>query len=359
MHNYNYVKKIFLLILSLFILILIPNIYAEVDEEKQRQKLEKIGQDIIRDQFMQLRSEIKDACEDRGEDGRFKVTTDIIDLANINDMISTKIDGRKKAIKQIIWQTANDIEAGRDFTLSFDGNKLKISRNKLKQIESLNSAIKQNSISINSLAIAIKAVVETSTLLYEKALKEKNKDRKFNLYIEYTAFAYELSSIVIELLENHKIQGIEELNQIYQQRKNSIDRLIGRLKNMNERCKRKLEKGSITKEKYNKEIKDNLDAIAALNTTLLGWKNIFSIIDKQKDWANKIKNRTELFREMRDKAGLQLDILKELGFAKEIQASIQNIDYISEIANIPLLPINEDLAIELLGLGGKSYLISE
>jgi len=326
------------------------NSTKEIKEVDQRKKLEQIGNDVVQGQYFSIRSDMKEACKLIGKDGRYIVSTDFFLLRNVDEKIKAKIDRRKKAIKEIIWTTAADIEAKRNTGITFNGKEFNLSGQKTKQIELLNQAIQNNSISLRSLSIAIKGFVSTSTLLYENALTEKDPNTKSDLYIEYTAFAYELSSIVIELLENFSREGINDLNNLYNERKIEVDRLKGRINNMKEKNKRYLSEGLIDEQKYQSKIKGYDNYIEALDATLTGWQKIFVILDKQEAWAKKLKSKTRIFKDLRDEAGLQLDILAEVKTTMTILSNIKDIEEISEVAEVPLLPINANLVQDLLGL---------
>jgi len=322
----------------------------EIDEKKQREKLEKIGRDAVREQFATLRADIKSAGETIGEDGRYLLSTDIVQLRDVDKFIIAKIEGRKEAIKRIIWTTAADIEAGRNTGVTFQGTRIELSAKERERVDRLNKAIQDNNVSLGSLALAIKMVVEMSNTLYKEALSETISQRKSDLYIEYTAFAYELSSIVVEALENFHQQGVDDLRALYAERKQEIDQLKGRINNMKALYKQRLDQGKTTKVDYDQKIKTYDDLFAALDVSLKGWEKIFGILDTQKDWAEKLKNKTDVFRDLRDDAGLQLDVLREVKITMTVLSSIKAVEDIADFAQIPLLPINADLVKELLGL---------
>jgi len=314
--------------------------------------LERLGKETVHDQLTQMRVDIKSAAESIGENGRYKVSTDVIQLRDVDRYVITKIEGRKEAIKRIIWTTAADIEAGRNIGISFEGTRIELSTRERERVDRLNKAIQNNNVSISSLALSIKMVVAISGTLYNNASSETDPKRKFDLYVEYTAFAYELSSIVIELLETYRQEGADELRELYAERDLEIDQLKGRINNALSNYKTQLDSGMVTQEEYDKKFKTYNDLLAALDVSLKSWQKIFDILDNQKNYSEKLRSKVNIFRRLRDDAGLQILVLREIGIAQEISFYFKNndIEDIAEIAQVPLLQINADLAKELLGL---------
>lgn len=317
---------------------------AESDK-KIRDKYAKFGAKAVEDEIKHIREVTRVGANSIGRDGEFMVSTDLIQLRQISDEVKARIEGRKKAIKNIIGAAARDIENERRTRITLNENG-RFSHT----VERLDDAIYENNISMRSLSVAINMIVELSKGLYEEAQTEVDRDRKYDLSVEYTAFVYELSSIVIEILENFESNGVTELNQLFSEQKNAHDRIRGRIKNFESRDKKLLSKGVITKEELQQNKKRFSDYIAALDVVMTEWGNIMSLLEEQNNWVTSLKGKTERLRKQRDDAGLQLEILSVLRNTMGVLEYLQGVEAVIDIAELPLLEIDAELAYQLLGL---------
>ncbi|UCH98061.1 MAG: hypothetical protein JSV88_14735 [Candidatus Aminicenantes bacterium] len=354
---FNSIKSFVMVCLCVFILSTLGlNLLfsQETPEDKKiREKYEKIGKEEIRKQFDAMQDHLLEAGRSVGKDGRFLVSTDVINLRNVVANVKNNIIARRNAIKKLIWQVANDIEAHRSTGVKLDPSSGTLAYNDLERVKRLQDAIQKNSVSLRSLAVSIRMVVDVSKALYKKALAATNPELKSNLYIEYTAFAYELSTIVIELISNYEQEGRDELEKLYSERKLEVERLKGRINNRKNVYKNRLENGQISKKAHDEKIKQFTNMEEALDATLVGWNTIFKILGEQEKWAQKIRSKKQIFIDIRDDAGLQLDLLAEIRIAREVLSYFKSIEEITEIAEIPLLTIDGELAKVLLGINTK------
>jgi len=331
----------------------------KIDEEAQKKKLEEIGNEAIRKRFEEIRKTIINEVDKQYLDKgiRFYTSDDIVKIRNIDQYIIAKIEGRKAAIKQIIFYTAKSIETGKDtgIELGPDGkfhwkDMPYVSDQNQAKVEILIKAMQDNNISIRSIALAISMITNIANKLYEEALNATDQKAKYDMYVEYTAFAYELSSIVLELLSSFEPKGIESLKALRAEQENGINQVKV---NVNKRIK--IFQDRLNKEQISQNVFDNAmikytNYLNALDIVLEGWDAIFSIMDAQSSWINKVKTKSEDFRDIKADAEVQLDILELTGVARFTLEAIQKIDEITEISNIPLLPIDASLISGLLGL---------
>lgn len=338
-------KKNLQFVLILLICTFSLSLKAQFSEEEQVQKLEKIGENAVKKQVSMMRNDIKNGSTMIGEDGRYRVSTDIIIIKDIDEEVKRRIEGRKIAIKEIIYQTARDIESNQNTNIAFENNIL--SKKEQEEVKTFYNAINENNISLSSLALSIKMVVGVSKDLYNAAFTETDPKRKSNLYIEYTAFAYELSNIVVSLLENFEQQGIDELNSLYTKQKQEVDAIKGRINNKTSDYERRYKSGQLTKTDYYEKVNTHSDLLIVLDKSLEQWTILFETIDKQKDWASNIQTKVQDFRDLRDEAGLQLDVLAVIKTTLTVLENFKNIEEITEIAKVPLLPINIELVNDL------------
>jgi hypothetical protein len=316
-----------------------------------QEDLRRIGQEAVLEQLRGLRGDTQSALQSIGKGGKFASSTDLIEFHQIDDTVRAKINGRKEAIRKIIWETASRMETNRDVAITLDDRnaQLALSEDELQTAERLNNAIKDNNISLSSLGLAIKMTVNISQVLHDAASRAPS-DRKYDLYVEYTALAYELGALVVDLLDNFQQKGIDDLRRLHDERRQEVDRIKGRINNRIDLARNRHTEKQITAEHLDREIDKFNNWLAALNVSLDGWKEVFSIVDKQEIWAKQMKSKGQVFRDLRDDAGLQLDVLAELGTARAALLSIDSIKQIVDIAEVPLLTLDESIAREIIGL---------
>lgn len=339
-------RKLFTLGIIISIINFPVFIYSQgINEDIQKHKLDSIGKEAVKEQFALMRNDIKTGFSSVGNDGRYKISYDVMTIKDIDDVVKAKIEGRKTAIRNIIFETAKDIENNQYASVVFENNIL--SKDEQEEVKEFYNAVNENNISLRSLAMSIKMVVEISKEMYNSAINATVPQIKKDLYIEYTAFAHELSNIVVDLLENFEQKGVIELQSLYSKQKSIVDETTTKIKIKSEEYSRRFDSGNIMEENYKKKIKMHEDLISVLDESLAQWVVLFETIEKQKDWANNVQSKVQDFRDLRDDAGLQLEVLAVMGVTMGILDHFNNLGEITEIALIPLLSINIELVNDL------------
>jgi hypothetical protein len=324
---------------------------ANVVDDKKIKEYEKYGENAVKKYLAELRSFTKQAGNSINERGEYFVSTDIININDIDKVVIDNIEARKVAIRSIINRTALDIENKRSGSINFTEGEITLTKREEDDYNVLSNAVNKNNVSIRSLSTAIKMVVSICNNMYNEATTTNDSDLKLIYYIEYAAAAYELSGVVIEMLTDFKQEGIGDINTLFNRRKTKIDDLKSRTNNRKKVCNNAYKDKTITKEEYNIKMKRYEDYISALDETMSGWDNVFTIIGDQKDYAGKIISNTNKFRDLREESGLQIDILAEISTTRNVLRALESIDDISSIAeDFPILPLDAEIARVLLGI---------
>jgi len=318
---------------------------------KMKKMAEQVGKEAINQHFQEMRRKIIISGNPFVEDSRALTSDDILKLSNIEENVIAQIESRKKAIKAIILNTAGQIEAGENPTIIFDLGGEKFTTPKVAQKEErLAKAFKENRISLNSLVLAIKATASLSKNLYQAANQESNAKKKLPLFVEYTAFVYEMSSIVIEVIQDFTLGGVEEIKTLYDERLKKVNSLKQRI---TEKLIRPyqvlLENKEITEEEYKLATKQYSEWNKALKVSLDGWKRVFSVIDDQDTWANNIKNKLAEFKRRKLEAGFQLEVLMEIDITRTMLAHLKGLEKLANLELPELLILDEETARDLIG----------
>lgn len=318
-------------------------------EEQLRNRLEAVGQQAIKETFDNMRQLIVESGKGLVSDSKGLTSDDILKIANIGEDVIGQVEGRKKAIKAMILETAKNIEENRKVVITLDETGM-LSSQTAEKAKKLSKAFEENRISLNSLVLAIQATFSLSKDLHNKAVQESDPAKKYNLYLDYTAFVYEMSSIVIDTIENFTLGGVENIKELYDERLKSVNQLKQRIQKRTDSYKSQLQNNEITEERYQSVTKQYFEWLDALGTSLKGWDIVFSVIDKQQKWAGNLQKQVEEFKKKKDDADIQLDILVEIGIAK---AMLNHLDGLEKFANLELpklLLLDEEIARQLLGI---------
>ena len=319
--------------------------------KKFRQKIEKVQQQAIKETIDEIRRENVNSGKQFVDDSRALTSDDILKISNIGKDVIAQVEGRKNAIKAMILMTAKAIEDERNVSIRVNPETKLWETPKIAQkAERLVKAYKENRISLNSLVLAIKATLSLSKNLYQEANQEANANKKWDIYVEYTAFVYEMTSIVIEVIQDFTLGGVEEIKTLYNERLKKVNSLK---QVVTEKLIRpyqvRLENDKITEEEYQLATKQYFEWNKALNVSLDGWKRVFSIIDDQDTWANNLKNKLAEFKQRKLEAGIQLDILVELGITRTMLNHLKGLEKLANLELPKLLILDEEIARDLIG----------
>lgn len=319
-------------------------------KEAFMEQLRQVGSEALLEQLRGLRGDVQAAAATAKKDGKFEVSTDVFTWGNIDEKVIARINGRREAIRRIIWLTAEQLEKKEQASVTFDEGAAAISVSQQDTAARLSQAINQGNISMRSLALAVNMFVDVSKGLYDAATQEKNAEKKYSLYIEYTALVYELSAIVVDMLENFKPEGLAELKALHEERKTEIDKVKGRVRNRIDLYEQRKASGEIGEEAF-KSAEARLNGyLDALNSQLTAWQQILTTVDQQKAWADKVRTKSQTFRDLRDESGLQLEILREIGITKVVLKQLESLKDILAIKDVPLLKLDSSVVRDLLGL---------
>jgi len=279
----------------------------------------------------------------------FKVSTDLKSISTIPPTVLDNIEKQKRFIRQIFTETAREIESGKSPKLTYDSKNgiQKMSEAQAKQATDLKEGIDNNTISLKSLSLAINGYIDASKALYDGAIKEHDKERKFQKYVQYTALVYELSNVVIDTLSTFEVGGVDEIRRTYDARISSVNSIKAEIQQ-----RREVSKKQLNGEDLKKDLAKYDDWVAALDGGIEKWAGILATVDKQKQLAKDARSNIARLQKVRDDAHLQLKILEEVGILQQTVDYLNDLDDISmKVGSIPLLPIDSSTVNELIGIG--------
>ena len=276
---------------------------------------------------------------------KFVISSDIPVVSNVQESVIGAIDSRKESIRNIIYETAKDIENNLPFNVKWD---IQIRKHKVPtEVESFYNAVKDNNISLKSMKLSIDLLVDISKNLYDGALKEKDPDKKAELYIEYTCFAYELSDVVIGILEDFTPKGENQIEQEFDKQKSKVDEIKGKIQLRVENYRQRYKSGVLTKEQFEEKEMSFDEMITVLEGSLDKWNILFDKLREQDEWAKELQTKSKIFIDLKEDAAIQLDVLSVLKSTMVVIQNFQTIEQITDVADIPLLPVDINLLNDL------------
>jgi len=342
-------------IISLFVVLQFG--YAEKDfTEKSKKALDGIVKKQI-EKMSNLANSTKSANEKNVKG--YVLSSHIRAFSDIDAHIKSEINSMREDIKGLIIRIASEIEVNNDSSgkLSIDdrGNVYYHSDKRLaKDIkdkeEKLLKANLQNSVSVRSIELAIRLLANINSELIQQGRNAKTGKEKEKIYMKQAIYVYEMSDMLLELLDKVSLDGVGVIYSIYEQAKLRVD---GHLKDI----QRDIKEVDIL-------VKDNLMTLEnaekeklRLNTNKKGvlkslniWKDILKKVSNQESFLSRLKQHKRLITYKRNTALSQLEILRDIRTLKEIKNTIGSFDkLVDSVSSLELLTIDEYTLQQLLG----------
>ncbi|MFA8451829.1 MAG: hypothetical protein ACEPOW_14130 [Bacteroidales bacterium] len=267
----------------------------------------------------------------------------LLRVRDISPKVKEDILIKRSNIKKSIFLTAKFLETQRNDLIDLDHDIIGLNQYSRKKLEKYNNAVTLNNVSLTKLKIAIRHFVNVSKDVYKQAVIEKDTRKKRELYLDYNAFVYELSTILIDVLSNFAPEGIVEIRQMYQQHKITVDEVMDDLERSKKEAQKFIKPGGEKNKYYEAEIKKIEAEINSKDAFFAVWGKILNTIENQEDWLEKMQDELAHFKWLRDRAASQLKYIAiniEVGHLAEL---INNADELTKIANeVKILPFDSE-----------------
>ncbi len=342
-------------------------VYAENNDTSVNAKsdYEQKARDVLAKIVIEQIEQIKETANSTGSKNEknlkgYVLSSQIRTFSDIPKNIDNEINIIKEQTRLLIKKIALDIEINREGTsgvLSLDGNghilykpnpNLPEELNR-KRKELLESGLKNN-VSIRSASLALRLLVGINGQLVEQALVAKDRKLKERLYMTQAIYVYEISDIVLSLLDSLSLDGVGIINKLHADAKSRVSTNIGNISKQKEMAKKLKVDGLLSQENLDKEL-SSLDLIEKANTKSLNvWKNMLGKVGNQQTYLNGLKKKREIIAYKQSKAKIQIETLRDLRGAASLRDSIGSIDdIIDAVDQLDLLVLDEKAVTDLLG----------
>jgi len=205
-------------------------------------------------------------------------------LISVSDEVKAKIADIQEKIKTIFLVAARRIEQNKTVAITVKDSGIGIPQSQKERSKKHAEARKSSNISINSRIIALKILYGTNRDLINFAEREENLQKKRDWYLTQAIFAYELGSVVIQMIDTLSTHDIVALREVHKEEMKVLADL--------EEYYQSLAKGDDKKTKHHAE-----GALQALEYSRKRWDYELQRIGKKDDWITDLKAQRKTFEE--------------------------------------------------------------
>jgi len=293
----------------------------------------------------------------------FVLSTNIKTFSDISKDVDTEIANMKEQLEILIKQVAQDIEihngVSGTLTLHSDGRIEYIPNKDLPKAlndkrEKLLKSNLENSVSIRSASLAFSLLADINKEIKKNALKATTRKDKEGFYMKQAIFVYEMTDIVINLLDKLTLSGKENIETIYKDSKVKLKARISQIEKQQSKTKELVKSGDIPKSQLKPSLK-RLDAmINAQSRVLTTWEDVMKKVGKQDQYLKKLKSKNKLLHYYKDNAKLQIETLRDFRALANLQDAIGSLDdLIDTVSSLDLLVLDDKTVSQLLGIDFK------
>ncbi len=290
----------------------------------------------------------------------FVLSTQIKNFDDIAVGIDADIKQVKEQVKLLIGKIALDIETHGENKIGslevndqgavyYIPNPSLPSKLNQKRKELLAAGLK-NRVTVRSAYLALDLLSKVNNEIIKQAKAAKGRKEKETLYIKQAAYVYELSGIVISLLDELNLDGTTTIYGLRDEATLRVKTSLRNIKTQEKRAKALKEKKLISNKELKEELK-SLTLISKANTrSLQGWDSLFDKIESQEQFLKQLKSKRDLIIYKQEKAKIQLETLRDLKGVAMLRGSIGSIDnLVGMVDSLNLLILDEQTVTELLG----------
>ncbi len=294
----------------------------------------------------------------------YVLSTYIRDFSDINPNIQAQLAMIKEDIQILIRLVATDIELNGSentgtLTLDESGRVVYTPSDKLApqlnaKKEKLLRADLSNSVSIHSATIAIKLLSAINRDFIDQAAVAETPEELRRLYMVQASFVYEMTDIVIDLLERLSLTGEKPIYELYEEAKARISKETQEIDQQIARVQQLAEQGKMPTESVAHALQTNQSFKLSDARVLDEWGKLITRVKKQADYLKKIKEEKEVLLYNRKQAELQLATIRNIVEISELNMAFVSLDdLVDGVKELELLPLNEKTVQRLLGYSGE------
>jgi len=290
----------------------------------------------------------------------YVLSSHIRTFSDIDSDISYQIDTMKNEIKNFIMRIALEIEINNDTSgkLSIDkkGNvyyypNKRLPKNTNDKQEKLLKANLQNSVSVRSIELAVRLLADINSELISQGKTAKTAKQKEKIYMKQAVYVYEMSDMLLDLLNQLTLEGAGVIYSIYNDAKSKVQNRVLEINKAKAKVDILVQKGMMSKETGIREKESLILIQQASEKSLKVWDEILKKIANQKRFLAHLKQQEELIQYKKKKALFQLEALRDIKTVREVKDTIGSLDkLVDSVSSLELLVLDKYTVQQLLGV---------
>ena len=260
-----------------------------------------------------------------------------------------RLDAFRTRIQTIIFGTAKQIQDFRFKGSDVEVRTAGLSKFQERRYEQIRDAKKELYASYDAIREAIRYVTKFNNSLLTE-IKMANGRRKTDLLLMNAITVYELTNIIIELIEHFRANGKETLQSINEQ---SMEEMRAHLKSDEDLWERAESNCDPVGESVKKSI---IERGKIREIILKEWDKIWAQVETIESNVTSVRGYIPTLSIIRDNARGQINILESIGIVQIVQSNLDNFQELCGVADIELAPLSKE---DVFGLVGRCETIDE
>lgn len=350
------IKKVLFLIVIAFGIFSINFSYADSSGGYAKELKNKLddAEKVAREEFNKLHDTVNStkSPDERNVKG-FVLSTEVLTFKDIPENVDKEISIIRDRIRQLIFHVATDIEttgSTGSVNISQGGSiDYDLPADARRRYENIMEAKVKNNVSVMAVKVSFELLSAVNKSLISEAKKENNVSVKRKAYITQAAFVYEMSDIVLDILDKIELEGKPSLKTLKAEQDTKLKARKAKLEKSLQKVESSFKAGKVGEKPFKSLEKSYGNLLKVTEAQLEGWEDLMGKVGKQDNWLNDIKNKKDLVEFKRDLAKHQLDTLRDMYVLENAMSIIGNMDELVEIIeNIELLELDEKTVQKLL-----------
>ena len=251
-------------------------------------------------------------------------------LISASKAAQEKIAEIQTNIKNLFLVTAQEIEQGNSVTITVDSSGIGLPTKAKERTNRFLGSKENVNISIRSQSIAIKVLYRINRDLIDSAEREDNRRKKIDWYLTQAVFAYELSSVVIQMIDTLSSSDLEDLRKVYDEEMTELSKL--------ETVFKKKAEGN------NKQKKQQAEGwLKAIKGIRENWGEVLKGIGRQEDWVKNLKEKRNEFEGFAETAAYQVVLLTKGIIVEQVMEQMEAVREVLAFEAPPILYVDENL----------------
>ncbi len=270
---------------------------------------------------------------------------------------SMQLEAIQKSLQASLVKTAQDIEekhrAG--FLDGTDAGAVYASLRgaALARADEIATAVSDNNISILHVYLALQLIMNFNNKLIDEALSAQDPIEVRRLYMTQAAYVYEFSNVVIRVLDEAQLAGLESLRALRNDNQSRISRRLAEINLQRRTLADDVKSGMLTDQSASRMETSYVQIIRANQEVMAVWNYLLESTVAQQEFFASLARRAAQVRQKQQLAKFQMDTLRDVLM---VGANLDPLDRIEDaslqFAQLPLLELDPLSVLQLVGGAG-------